>query len=83
MSGFTATKEEILKEISATPQFEMNRLCQLVKDDMQKRNPELKTTNEDELWKSMVNIRYIALQEGILPQTLFMICIMNFDILKN
>jgi len=83
MSGCIATKEEILKEISETPQFEMNRLCQLVKDDMQRRNPEHKATNEDEFWKSMASISYIALQEGVLPSTLYMICVMNFKIFKD
>lgn len=78
MSGCIATKEEILKEISETPQFEMNRLCRLVKEDMQQRNPEHKSTNEDEFMKSMASISYIALQEGILPSALYMIYIMNF-----
>ena len=83
MSGCVATKEEILKEISGTPQFEMNRLCQLVKKDMQQRNPEHKSTNEAEFLKSMVSISYIALQEGILPSALYMICVMNFKLLKD
>ena len=78
MSGCIATKEEILKEISETPQFEMNRLCQLVKEDMQQRNPEHKSTNEAEFLKSMASISYVALQEGVLPSTLYMICVMNF-----
>ena len=83
MSGCVATKEEIFKEISATPQFEMERLCQLVKKDMHQRNPEHKSTNEAEFLKSMASISYIALQEGILPSALYMICIMNFKFLED
>lgn len=83
LSGSVATKEDVLKEISETPQFEMKRLCNLVKKDMQNRNPEHKPTNEEEFFKSTASISYIALQEGLLPSTLFMICVMNFHIIKD
>jgi hypothetical protein len=77
LSGDTATKDEVLKEISQTPQFEMDRLCQLVKADMLLRNPENKPTDEIGFIKSKASISYIALQEGFLPSTLYMIIIMN------
>lgn len=83
LSGCKATKEEILTEISQIPQFEMERLCRLVKDDMHMRNPENRPTNKDEFLKSTASISYIALQEGILPSTLYLICIMNFHLLKG
>jgi len=79
LSGDNATKEEILKEISRTPQFEMDRLCRLVKADMLLRNPEHKTTDEAGFIKSSASISYIALQEGLLPSTLYMIYVMNFS----
>lgn len=83
MSGCVATKDEILKEISAIPQFEMERLCQLVKKDMNQRNPEHKSTNEADFLKSMASISYIALQEGILPSALFLIYVMNSKYLEK
>lgn len=78
-SDNTASKEEILKEVSQIPQFEMNRLCKLVKEDMLQRNPEHKPTDKQEFDKSRASINYIALQEGILPPALYMICTMNFS----
>ena len=83
LSGSVATKKDILNEISQTPQFEMERLCNLVKEDMLKRNPEHKATDEDEFFKSTASVSYIALQEGLLPPTLYMICVMNFHIIKD
>ncbi|MGN1037519.1 MAG: hypothetical protein ACI4PX_07075, partial [Ruminococcus sp.] len=77
------TKDDVLNEISKIPQFKMERLCKLVKEDMQTRNPEHKTTNEEEFRKSTASISYIALQEGILPSTLYLICVMNFRFIKD
>lgn len=83
LSESVATKENVLNEIAQIPQFEMERLCKLVKEDMQIRNPEHKPTNEDEFRKSTASISYIALQEGILPSTLYLICVMNFHFIKD
>lgn len=82
LSGDATTKERILAEIAATPQFEMDRLCNLVKEDMMIRNPDHKPTNEADFFKSVSSISYIALQEGVLPSTLQLICIMNFNKMK-
>lgn len=83
LSGSLDMKDDILQEISQTPKFEMIRLCKLVKEDIKKRNPEYRHTSEEEFVKSNASISYIALQEGLLPSTLYMICIMNFKILKD
>ena len=83
LSGSVSTKEDILKEISQIPKFEMERLCKLVRADMQKRNPEHSPTDEEGFFKSTASISYIALQEGLLPLTLYMICIMNFHIIRD
>lgn len=83
LSESVASKEDILKEISQIPQFEMERLCKLVKADMQRRNLEHSPTNETEFIQSRASISYIALQEGLLPSTLYMICIMNFHIIED
>lgn len=62
---------------------EMEHLCGLVKEDMKRRNPKNEPTDREEFDKSRASISYIALQEGVLPTTLYMICDMNMDILKN
>lgn len=77
LSGSPVTKEEVLKEISQIPQFEMNRLCELVEQDISRCNPEHKSTDKAEFDRSRASISYIALQEGILPSTLYMIYTMN------
>lgn len=77
LSGSTSTKEEILKEISQIPKFEMRRLVKLIEDDMIERNPEHKPTNKAEFDKSRASVSYIALQEGIMPSTLYMIYTIN------
>jgi hypothetical protein len=83
LSGDPISKETILKEVNQIPKFEMKRLCKLVKTDMDKRNPDHKPTNEKEFIESAASISYIALQEGILPSTLYMVCIMNFKDIRN
>jgi hypothetical protein len=50
---------------------------------MQKRNPLHATTDEKEFLQQNASISYIALQEGILPSVLYMICIMNFEYIKD
>lgn len=83
LSDDKIAKEQIIKEINTIPQFEMDRLCILVKDDLKKRNPENKSTDEEGFEESSASISYIALQEGILPSVLYMICVMNFDKAKE
>lgn len=78
LSDDVVTMETVVKKINQIPQFEMNRLCVLVKEDMKKRNPKHTTTSEKEFLQQKASISYIALQEGILPSVLYMICIMNF-----
>jgi len=61
----------------------MDRLCILVKKDMVRTNPCNKIIKEEDLKKSFASISYIALQEGLLPSTLYMIVTMNFKKLKD
>jgi hypothetical protein len=82
LSDDVVSKETILKKVNQIPQFEMKRLCKLVKKDMQKRNPLNTTTDEKAFLQQSASISYIALQEGILPSVLYMICIMNFEYIK-
>ncbi len=83
LSDDVVSKETIIKKVNQIPQFEMKRLCKLVKKDMQKRNPLHTTTDEKEFLQQNASISYIALQEGILPSVLYMICIMNFEYIKD
>lgn len=83
LSDDFASLETIIKEVNKIPQFEMKRLCQLVKIDMHKKNPFHTTTDEKEFLQQSASISYIALQEGILPSVLYMICIMNFEYIKE
>jgi len=82
-SGDIVLKEQIVKEVNTIPQYEMDRLCILVKKDMIRTNPRNKIIKEEDLKKSFASISYIALQEGILPSTLYMIVTMNFKKLKD
>lgn len=75
--------EQIKKEINKIPQFEMKRLCGLVKDDMLSKNPTHIPINEKEFMQQSASISYIALQQGVLPSVLYLICIMNFDYIKD
>ena len=83
LSDDVVSKETIIKKVNQIPQFEMNRLCELVKKDMQKRNPLHTTTDEKEFLQQNASISYIALQEGIMPSVLYMIYIMNFEYIKE
>lgn len=83
LSDDVVTKDTIIKKVNQIPQFEMKRLCVLVKEDMNKRNPRHTSTSEKEFLQQNASISYIALQEGILPSVLYMICIMNFKYIKD
>lgn len=76
-------KDEMIREANKVPQFEVDRLCKLVKEDMLKRNPAHTSVSEAEFNESNASISYIALQEGILPSVLYMFCVMNFDKIKD
>jgi hypothetical protein len=65
------------------PQFEMIRLCKAVKEDMKRRNPLHESTDKKDFIQQNASICYIALKEGILPSVLYLICIMNFQYIKD
>jgi hypothetical protein len=79
MSDDPITKNQIINEVNSIPQFEMDRLCMLVKRDLKSRNPDNSSTDEAEFSKTNASISYIALKEGILPSSLYMICVMNWS----
>lgn len=70
--------ETILNKINQIPPYEIKRLCELVRLEMRKRNLPKKTSDEETFFRQTASISLIALQEGILPSVLFLICIMNY-----
>lgn len=79
MSDDPITKEQIINEVNSIPQFEMDRLCMLVKRDLISKNPDNRSTDVAEFSKTNASVSYIALKEGILPSVLYMVCVMNWN----
>lgn len=75
-----AQAEEAIKQITRD---DMKRLCGLVKADIKKRSPKHEIKSEEEFKKENASISYIALQQGILPTVLYLICIMNFELIMD
>lgn len=71
--------EDIRKKINQVPQFEMTRLSKIVKEELQRRNPEHTSLSASEFKIENAAICHIALQEGIHPSVLYLICVMNFN----
>ena len=72
------TKDEIIDEVNRIPKFEMMRLSKMVKEELNRRNPDNQSTGEKEFRETNASISYIALKEGLLPAALYIICIMNW-----
>lgn len=70
--------DKVVEEISKYPQFERERLCKLVKNDMQVRNPGNMPIDEKEFIIQTASISNIALSEGISPSALYGLCVMNY-----
>ncbi|SMB88754.1 hypothetical protein SAMN00017405_0521 [Desulfonispora thiosulfatigenes DSM 11270] len=79
MSDDSITKEQIINEVNSIPQFEMDRLCMLVKTDLISRNHDNRSTDLAEFSKAKASVSYIALKEGILPSVLYMVYVMNWN----
>lgn len=77
------TTEQVKKALKQVTRSDMVRLCKLVKADMQKRNPGHISTNERQFIQQNASISYIGLQQGILPTVLYLICVMNFEYIKD
>lgn len=70
--------EEIKKKVNQVPQFEMNRLSKAVKNELLKINSNHKSLTAKEFEKENALICQIALQEGIHPSILYLICVMSW-----
>lgn len=74
MSADPISKKEIIKEVNSIPQFEANRLCQIIKTRMQEFE---KPKDMDDLEYQFREISRIGHREGIYPSALFMLFVMN------
>ena len=70
--------EDIKKKINQVPRFEMTRLSKAVKEKLQSMNPEHNSLGVSEFEKENAAICHIALQEGIHPSVLYLICVMTY-----
>lgn len=77
------TPQKAKQEVNKIPQYEMNRLCRLVKEELHKRNPNRDSLTEKEFIEEISSISLIALREGVLPTVLFLVCVMNFNKIKD
>ncbi|MDO4301874.1 MAG: hypothetical protein Q4D26_10845 [Clostridia bacterium] len=75
--------KRIKEEINKVPKFEVERLCRAVKEDMMIRNPTHSSTDSKGFIQGNASISYIALQEGILPSVLYLMCVMNFEYIQD
>lgn len=75
--------DEIKNRVNQVPQFEMIRLCKVVREDMKRRNLLHEFTDKKDFIQQHASICYIALKERILPSVLYLICIMNFQYIKD
>lgn len=85
LNGFSedkVSKNDIIWGVKSIPQFEAIRLCKLVKQDLEKRNPNNSSTDRDEFDKTRQRISLIALSEGVLPSVLFALYIIYSDSIK-
>jgi hypothetical protein len=72
-SEYNATDDQVLESAGSVTEKEIERLCRLVNDNMNAKNPEHKPTNRQDFDIQRWSIDYIALQEGILPPALYLL----------
>ena len=78
-ADFQASDDEIEACVNSIPVYEQKRLCGLVKDELDRKNPGHNSTDREEFEKTRASISHIAVQEGVLPPALFVITIMHFN----
>lgn len=70
---------DIIKEINFIPQFEVKRLCEIVRRELEEQKERVNPKSEDELIRGFNEISRIGLREGVLPSALFVMYIMNVN----
>lgn len=81
-SGDNVSRDDIIWEVKSIPTFEAIRLCKLVKEDLEKRNPNHSLTDRDTFDKTRQSISLIALSEGVLPSVLYALYIICGNYMK-
>lgn len=71
-------KKKIINETNSIPQFEVDRLCAIVRKKLEEQKNLGNPKSEDELFQDFGEISRIGLREGVLPSSLFMLYIMNY-----
>ena len=74
---------KIKDQINRIPQFQMIRLSKAVKEELRRRNPNNSSLSQVEFEQEQAAICHIALQEGIPPSVLYLVCVMNFNKLDD
>lgn len=72
-------EEIVVKELNKIPRFEVDRLCGLTMKLLKQQKADGNPKSEEELLLQFSKISSIALREGVLPKTLFLLTIMNFN----
>lgn len=78
MSFDPIPKARIIDEVNKIPQFEADRLCEIVREELLVQKKQGNAKSEDEMARYLNDISRIGLREGVLPSVLFMIYIINF-----
>lgn len=71
LSGDKITEKQFKDEFNAIPQFEADRLCELVEEELEKHHTGV--NNEEELIQQLNDITRIGLREGVFPTVLYSI----------
>lgn len=69
--------QKIIDEVNSIPQFEADRMCKLVRAELELQKERGNPKSEDELFTNFKEISRIGLREGVLPPALLMLYIMN------
>lgn len=83
LSGDSATKEEIIAEMKNTPYYDVKKLCDLVKEEIDKQAEMARPVSESEMAQRFREVSRIALREGILPETLYILVLENWGSARN
>lgn len=75
--------EQVKKALKQITRTDMEKICKLVKADIQSRNPDHHSTDEKSFIEQNASISFIGLQQGILPTVVYLICVMNFDLIRD
>lgn len=78
LSGDKVSKERIINDLKNISRTQARKLAESVKNKLLKDNP-CNIINNKQIIKEQAGVTCIALSKGILPSTLFLICIMFFN----